>query len=395
MTFQRNHLQILKKRLVEPRHFIQLISGPRQVGKTTLVRQLLEQYSQPFHFASADAVIGAGELWIAQQWEAARMKWQHAGSQEFLLVLDEIQKAGNWSEVVKKLWDDDTLAGRPVKVILLGSSRLLIQQGLTESLVGRFELIRMSHWSFREMHEAFGWDENMYVWFGGYPGSASLADDEPRWKSYILDSLIETSISRDILMLTRINKPALMKRLFELGCLYSGQILSYTKILGQLTDAGNTTTLSHYLELLDTAGLLAGLEKYSGKALRQRSSSPKFQVYNTALITAYHPESFHQAVVNPALWGRMVESAVGTHLLNHAMKENFDVFYWRHGNHEVDFIIAKKDQLVALEVKSSISSDSKGMKAFVDFFHPMKTLLIGNDGLPWQHFLAGDPAELF
>jgi len=395
MTFQRNHLQILKTRLAEPRQFIQVITGPRQVGKTTLVLQFLGQYQQPYHFVSADAVMGAGEIWISQQWETARMKWRQVKSGEFLLVFDEIQKAGDWSEAVKKEWDDDTLTGKPIKVILLGSSRLLIQQGLTESLGGRFELIHMSHWSFKEMQEAFGWDENRYVWFGGYPGSTSLADDEERWRSYIRDSIIETSISRDILMLTRVNKPALMKRLFELGCLYSGQILSYTKILWQLTDAGNTTTLSHYLELLDTAGLLAGLEKFSGTALRQRSSSPKFQVYNNALITAYHSETFHQATVNPSLRGRMVESAVGAHLLNHAMEENFDVFYWRQGNYEVDFVIAKNNRVVALEVKSSTFSGLKGIRAFAGLFHPVRTLLIGSGGLPWQQFLTLDPLTLF
>jgi predicted AAA+ superfamily ATPase len=395
MLYHRPHLQILIKRLAEKRRFIQVITGPRQVGKTTMVRQLLDRYDRPYHFASADSIFSAEANWLLQQWETARLKWQQSGAHEFLLVIDEVQKSGNWSETVKKLWDEDTWENRPIKVILLGSSRLLIQQGLTESLAGRFELIPMGHWSLIEMQQAFGWNENQYVWYGGYPASADLISDEARWKSYILDSLIETSISRDILMLTRIHKPALLKRLFEIGSLYSGQILSYTKILGQLTDAGNTTTLAHYLELLNTAGLLSGIEKYSVKAILKRSSSPKFQVYNNALLSAGRPETFQQVVTNPALWGRIVESSVGAHLINHALEGGFDVFYWREGNHEVDFVIVRNGRSIALEVKSSFTARVSGMKKFQDSYDPVRTVLIGPDGLPWQEFLRMEPGELF
>jgi predicted AAA+ superfamily ATPase len=212
---------------------------------------------------SADAVDVSNSFWLEQQWETSRIKLKQSGAKEFLLVVDEIQKINNWSETVKMLWDTDTKNNVSLKVVVLGSSRLLIQQGLTESLAGRFETTFMSHWSYSEMHEAFDWNENQYVWFGGYPGAATLISDEQRWKNYVKDSLIETSISKDILMLTRVDKPALMKRLFELSCHYSGQILSFNKMLGQLKDAGNTTTLSHYLSLLSTAGLVAGIEKYS------------------------------------------------------------------------------------------------------------------------------------
>ncbi len=395
MTFQRKHLQTLRSRLNEPRRFIQVITGPRQIGKTTLVNQYLEEYRRPYHYFSADAVMAAGENWLFQQWETARLQWQQSGAPEFLLLIDEIQKAVNWAEAVKKLWDEDTWEGRPIKVVILGSSRLLIQQGLTESLAGRFELIPMSHWSLSEMQQAFGWNEDQYAWFGGYPGSASLVADEPRWKSYVLDSLVDTSISRDILMLTRIHKPALLRRLFELGCLYSGQILSYTKILGQIADAGNTTTLAHYLKLLDTAGLLAGLEKYSLNPIRQRSSSPKFQVYNNALLSAGRQETFKQAILDPVLWGRMVESAVGSHLLNHSKEEGFNVYYWRQGNDEVDFIIVSQGRAIALEVKSAFSLKVSGMKAFTGSFHPEKSYLIGSEGIRWQEFLRMRPGELF
>src|SRR5690606_5687443 len=223
----------------------------------------------------------------------------------------EIQKVSNWSETVKLLWDTDTREQRNIKVILLGPHRLLLQQAFTESLAVRFETSYLGHWSFGEMRDAFGWDASTYVWFGGYPGAAVLTGDEERWKRYVHDSLIETSISRDILMLTRVDKPALMKRLFELGCVYSGKIMAYSKMLGQLVDAGNTTTLAHYLDLLNTAGLLSGLEKFDQKLIRKRSSSPKFQVHNTALISAQRNEQFAEVRQVPDQWGHMVESAVG------------------------------------------------------------------------------------
>ena len=296
---------------------------------------------------------------------------------------------------MKLLWDADTLSKRTLKVILLGSFRLLLQQGLTESLAGRFETIYMGHWSFLEMQEAFRWNINQYVWFGGYPGSAGLIEEEQRWKSYISQSLIETSISKDILMLTRIDKPALMKRLFELGCSYSGQILSYTKMIGQLQDVGNTTTLSHYLDLLNTAGLLAGIEKYSGSLIHKRASSPKFQVHNTALISAQREDLFKDIQIKPAEWGRLVESAVGAHLINYSLTEGFAVHYWRERNEEVDFVLEKKGKLIGLEVKSAATQSSAGLSAFKKIFNPDKVLLVGNSGLPWQEFLQINPVELF
>lgn len=393
--FERIHLQSLTKRMQEPRRFLQVIMGPRQVGKTTLVNQLSEKLETDYIFVSADSVAASNTIWLEQQWEAARINMDQVKANEFLLVVDEIQKVDNWSETVKLLWDTDTRNKRNLKVILLGSSRLLLQKGLTESLAGRFESTYMGHWSFEEMEQAFGWDVNQYVWYGGYPGSAELIKDEKRWKDYIRQSLIETSISKDILMLTRVDKPALMKRLFELGCTYSGQILSYTKIMGQLTDAGNTTTLSHYLELLDTAGLLGGIEKYAGDIIRKRSSSPKFQVHNTALISAQRADVFEEVVAKPDEWGRMVESSIGAHLLNYSHTEGFSLHYWRERNDEVDFVIEKKGKVIGLEVKSGASQSSAGIIAFKKKVNPDKVLLVGNSGIRWQDFLKMNPVELF
>lgn len=394
---ERAHLQELTTRLREPRRFIQVISGPRQVGKTTLVGQALSRLGMPHLSVSADAVAGAGDAWLAQQWQSARALQRQDSAPDFILAVDEVQKVGNWSETVKKLWDQDTREQMPLKVILLGSSRLLLQQGLTESLAGRFETTYMGHWSCTEMEEAFGLSAEQYVWFGGYPGAAHLITDEDRWKSYVRDSLIETTVSRDILMMTRVDKPALLKKVFELGCTYSGQEVAYQKIMGQLQDAGNTTTLSHYVHLLHSAGLLAGLEKYAGTQLRQRSSSPKFQVHNTALLTAQQGKAMYEVTRDHALWGRWVEAAVGAHLMNHQAGGSYTVHYWRSGKHEVDFVLARNEQVVALEVKSGAKQRAPGMEAFQKAFPQAKVLMVGTgaEGIPWQTFLKMNPTHLF
>lgn len=395
-TFERFYLHSLKKRVEdEPKRFIQVIYGPRQVGKTTLVRQLLNRTKLPWHYSSADGVAASDSVWISQQWEVARLKYRRQEQRRTILVIDEVQKVENWSERVKKEWDRDRNEGVDLQVILLGSSRLLLQRGLTESLAGRYESTYMEHWAYPEMKEAFGMSPEEFVWFGGYPGAAALINDESRWKQYVRDSLIETTVSKDILMMTRVDKPALMKRLFELGCEYSGQILSFNKMLGQLHDAGNTTTLSHYLHLLDTAGLLAGLDKFSPNKIRKRASSPKFQVHNTALISAQHPETFEELQNRPAEWGRWVESAVGAHLLNSGMNSNYDIMYWHHGNDEVDFVLQYGEHIIGIEVKSGRGKQTGGMQAFSKKFNPNKVLLIGDDGLPWQEFIELNPSELF
>jgi len=395
MMIERALIQELTKRVQEPRRFIQVLMGPRQVGKTTMVLQMLKKISIPYIFESADAVSAVNSSWLGQLWEIAQMQMKMQGSNEFLIVIDEVQKIHNWSETVKRLWDQDTMSESNIKLVLLGSSRLLMQTGLTESLTGRFESMYMGHWSMLEMMEAFKWDANKYAWFGGYPGSAELIGDEVRWRNYINNSLIETSVSKDILMLTRVDKPALLKRLFELGCIYSAQILSLTKIQGQLQDAGNTTTLSHYLDLLDTAGLLAGIEKFSYNQVRKRASSPKFQVYNNALLSAQRNETYDEIKMNPLAWGRIVESAVGAHLLNFAIPQNYTLYYWREGNNEVDFVLEKRGKIIAIEVKSSDSFNNKGIEVFKNRYNPDKTYLIGNRGLPWEEFLKISPEELF
>ena len=378
----------LIRRLAEPRGFIQVLSGARQVGKTTLVKQAADRSGLPMHYASADQPVLRDISWIGQQWEAARLLADEADRNGALLILDEVQKVTGWSEAVKAYWDADTHAGRSLKVVLLGSAPLLVQRGLGESLAGRFEVSHLPHWSFVEMREVFGWSLEQYVFYGAYPGAARLIKQPTRWARYVRDSLIEPTISRDVLLLSRVNKPALLRRVLELGCAYSGQILSYNKMLGQLQDAGNTTTLAYYLDLLAGAGLVSGLTKYAGTRIRQRASSPKLQVFNTALITAQKNISFSKAREDPEFWGHLVESAVGTHLINAALSGDCVIHYWREQGREVDFIVQSGDHLVAIEVKSGRPSGARaGMTAFSKLFKPTRKLLVGEGGINLETFL--------
>jgi predicted AAA+ superfamily ATPase len=378
----------LLRRLGERRRFMQVVTGARQVGKTTLVTQVVERARLPYVFASADEPTLRGSDWIDAQWEAARLLLRDTGQGGALLVLDEVQKVPHWSEAVKRLWDADTRARRPLKVVVLGSAPLLVQRGLTESLAGRFEIVHLPHWTWAEMQQAFDWNVEQYLFYGGYPGAAPLIGEPDRWARYIRDSLIETTIARDVLLLSRVDKPAVLRRLFELGCAYSGQILSYTKMLGQLQDAGNTTTLAHYLELLAGAGMLVGLQKYAAATVRQRGSSPKLQVLNTALMTAPSGMSFSAARRDREFWGRLVESAVGAHLANAAAAGDCEVFYWRDRNAEVDFVVRAGTSVTAIEVKSGRAREGfPGLAAFGTAVSKARKLVVGADGVSVAEFL--------
>lgn len=383
--YQRPQLQLLSSRLQQPRHFLQVLAGPRQVGKTTLARQAMATFTGKSHYASADLPAAPDAQWVVQQWQLARIM---ATQQPALLVLDEIQKIPRWSETVKMLWDEDSANQTDLQVVLLGSAQFLMQQGLGESLTGRFELIRVPHWSFAEMQAAFDWDVERFIYFGGYPGAAVLSDDEFRWRSYVLDAIIEPTLSRDVLQLARIDKPALLRRLFVLGCNYSGQILSYQKMIGQLQETGNTTTLAHYLTLLNGAWMLAGLDKFAGDLARSRASSPKLLTLNTALLTAQHSFDYPSARGDGEQWGRLVESAVGAYLYN-ALPHNMSLSYWREGNAEVDFIVQHGARLLAIEVKSGHNKGVlTGLERFAGQFPHVTPLVVGTGGIPLDIFLA-------
>ena len=392
----RKQLITLQERMQEPRQFIQVLAGTRQVGKTTLVKQFVERCTVPVTSLNADTIDENNPQWISKQWADVRQQMRLLKQEEHILIIDEIQKLKNWSEYVKREWDADTWNGLNLKVILLGSSRLLIKDGLTESLAGRYELIRMPHWSFAEMQEAFGFTLEEYIYFGGYPGSAKLIKNEARWKRYILQSIVEPAIEKDVLMTKRIHKPALLSQLFRIGSTYSAEIVAYNKLLGQLQDAGNTTTLANYLKVLGEAELLGGLQKFAHAPIRQVSSIPKFQVYNNALLSTYAGHGFMAEQLDSARWGRWVESAVGAHLMNWAEEQDYRVFYWREGNDEVDFVIQRGlEEVVAIEVKSGKRTDNQGIHSFADSFHPKHSIVVGGAGISLEQFLLLSPENLF
>jgi predicted AAA+ superfamily ATPase len=409
--YERPQADVLRERVKESPRLITIVAGPRQVGKTTLVRSALDQgasmfiavdlYGEPPARISPGTVVeptteipGAPRdaAWLIRQWQSGREackahQARHEG-QPFVLAIDEIQTIERWSEIVKGLWDADRAANLPMHVILLGSSPLLMQKGLTESLMGRYELVTLTHWSYPEMQEAFDFTLDEYLYFGGYPGSAPYIRDEERWRNYVLGSLVQPSIVTDILQMTRVDKPALLKQLFTLGCSYSGQILALGKVKGQLEDAGNETTLAGYLNLLGDAGLLVGLHKYHRGVARQRKSPPKFNALNTALMSSAAPYTFAEAQADRTHWGRLVESAVGAHLCNTA-RQTEQVHYWRESPQEVDFVISDAKRLTAIEVKSSTTRGGlDGLEAFARQHPHCHRLLVGAGGVPLPEFLS-------
>jgi len=380
----------------EKRRFIQVITGPRQVGKSTLMKQVVNALGIPFVFYPADAVPATQLDWVSDCWEAARAKMRVQGLKELILVIDEIQKITGWSEVVKKEWDTDTFNDVNLKVILLGSSRVMLDKGLSDSLQGRFERIILSHWSFSEMRDAFGFTLDQYVYYGAYPGAAELIGDEDRWRDYITGSILDATINKDILVNEKIAKPALLRQAFELSAAYSGKELSLTKMIGQMQDAGNTTTITGYLNLLSQAGLVCGLNKYAVDLARKKNSVPKHQVYNNALKSIYCEKPFPEAVQDRPLWGRLFESAIGAHIMSYAYAGDYKVYYWRtNPGCEVDYVLEKKGRVVAIEVKSNDSPGNKGLAQFKAQYQPYLALVVGEGGMQAEDFLSIDPMTLF
>lgn len=393
-TFERSIVDDLEKSLRSIPRLLQVVIGPRQVGKTTAVQQLLERLKQPHHTAAADAILPPGPEWIETHWNIATALAEK-NRPPVILVLDEIQKVRGWSEVVKRLWDELLHKRLNMRVILLGSSSLLLQRGVTESLAGRFLLHRCPHWDWTECRKAFGWDLDQWLFFGGYPGAAPLANDEALWKRYVADSLVEPAIARDVLQLQTVQKPALLRHLFAFAATFPAQYVSYNKMLGQLQDAGNTTTLAHYLQLLETAFLVSGLELYSASRLRRRGSSPKLIAWNSALINALSSLSFHEARRDGAWWGRIVENAVGAFLLNHLSPPAWQVTYWRDGDREVDFVLTHGRDVWAIEVKSGQPQKTGGLSEFRKEYPHARSLLLGGEGMPLKDFFACNPAVFF
>lgn len=394
MGYKRKQYDVVMERIKESRLHMQVLMGPRQVGKSTLMDQVLQDVNMPCYLYNADGVDPNESDWISRIWQAVRNAMLLSQTKEALLVIDEIQKIENWSEIVKREWDLDTRNKLNLKVVLLGSSRLMLRKGLTESLAGRFEIIRMGHWSYKEMHEAFGTTIDEWIYYGGYPGAQRYTTNFTRWRNYIKDSLVAPSIEKDVIMTANIYKPALMKQLFELGCSYSSELLSLTKILGQLQDAGNVTTLATYLSILDECNLLVGLYKYANDEARKRQSIPKLQVYNNALLTAYRGNGYEKDRIDPQVWGRWVESAIGAYLLDVAIENDCNLYYWRDKNDEVDYILERRGVVLAIEVKSGRRGMNSGLPKFNERYKPYNSIVVGTNGISLEDFLSSDIMRL-
>ncbi|MDY6050352.1 MAG: ATP-binding protein [Corynebacterium sp.] len=401
--YQRTQVKTLISRMLEGANpLIQVLVGPRQTGKSTMLGQASEALRAesprtPILFVSADDTPTPNRQWVENQWQQARnMVTCEAGA---VLIIDEIQKATDWARVVKSLWDSDQVTHTPLKVILSGSSSLLIHSGLEESLMGRFEIIHSPHWSFAECADAFDYSLDDFLYFGGFPGAARLTGDEQRWRDYIRNSIVEPTIALDALAVQEVRKPTLLRTLFQLGAAYSSREMSYTKMLGQLHDAGNTTTLASYLEVLGAVGMLTGLEKYHPSALTRKKSSPRFQVFDTALMTVQDNRPRNVLFSDTEWLGHLVESAVGAHLLTLSRFHGWQLYWWRDGNDEVDFVVDHGDHVTAIEVESGRQRPRAGWDSFLTRYPAARQVVIGGGGrgaIPLEEFLrSSDEAAAF
>lgn len=385
---------ILAGRLKEPRRVMQYVTGARQTGKSTLVAQVLERTGSPHLFASADVPSLRRMGWIEEQWHIARDLARADPGRGAVLVLDEVQKIPQWTSMVKHLWDADTRAQVPLKVVLVGSAPLLVGRGLTESMMGRFETIHLPHWGLREMRDAFGWGLEQHVFFGGYPGTGELAGDESRLVDHITRAVVEPAISQDILTLSRVDKPALLRRLVELGSVRTAEVVSFNRMRAILEDRGNAATMAHYLDLIRKAGLVAGLPKHTPHRLLARRSTPKLQALNNGLTAAMSGLTFAEARGNPEHWGRLVESAVGAHLAGAMSGRECEVSHWRHRNAEVDYVARFGLRLLAVEVRGGRRPEAlPGLSAFAARNPGTRKLVVGDGGIPVEEFLLRPPGE--
>jgi len=391
MKFERHLLLTLQEELSKPTPVIHALIGPRQVGKTTIAHQIQESVNFPTIYVTADSPVPLDSAWIETHWRRAVAEG-NATNSPVLLILDELQKVRGWSETLKILWDSRS-DRQEIRVLILGSSALLMQEGLTESLAGRFYLHRCSHWSYSECKAAFGWSLEQWIFFGGYPGAASFISNEISWKRYITDSLIETVLARDVLQMSKIAKPVLLRHLFALAATLPAQCVSYTKMLGQLHDAGNTTTLAHYLKLLESAFLVSGLELFSYNKQRKRGSSPKLVLWNNALVNALSTRTFDASIADSIWWDRLVENAVGAYLCNSLNSIEYSITYWREGNYEVDYVVARGADIRAIEVKSGSGGKLSGLTHFLNRYPDARPLIVGGPGIPLEEFFSKDTVQ--
>ena len=298
-----------------------------------------------------------------------------------VLILDEIQIIPRWSNIVKGLWDTDRREGYPLRVVILGSAPWRLMIGQNESLAGRFDSHRVTHWSLPEMTRAFGLTVEEFMFFGGYPNPFSIESEGITllpWRDYIINAILKPAIDRDIVGLTRIKNPALMRQLVDLAPRYSGQIISYNKLLGKLQDKGNATTLAGYLKLLSDASLIVGPRSILKVPAPKQNQPPKTQRFEYCTHDGYLWLFFSGGTSRPILLGRIVESAVGAHLQN-TRDTATHIHYWRRdgGKYEVDFVISRGPHLLGVEVKSGNKQVRRGLDEFKARFDNARIMEVG------------------
>jgi predicted AAA+ superfamily ATPase len=378
---------------------LQILTGPRQVGKTTLLLELQRALGRRAVYAAADSPEASLPGWWELQWRAAE---EHAHAGSGYLLLDEIQSLAGWSSLLKGKYDQVRREELPLQVVVTGSSALAVSGGSRESLAGRFELLQLTHWPAAELAAAFGLGIDQAVQqgvrLGGYPGAVALWGDPPRWRAYIRESIIEPAIGRDILLLESVRKPGLLRQLFAACAGHPAEIISLQKLCGKLLEQGALETIAHYLGLLERAYLVAPLQKYSSKALRRRASPPKLVVLDQAILSA-SGSAIPEPASDPAAWGRWVENAC----LAHAWNSGQAVSYWREEPFEVDAILEGSWGRWAVEVKTGPCTvrDLAGLTEFCRRHPGFRPLLLGEPGqletakragiaaLSWAEFLTG------
>jgi uncharacterized protein len=343
-------LNVMRQRLTEPAPgHVQVLTGPRQVGKTTLLLELAKHWGKRALYAAADTPEASLPGWWEQQWQRAEQLAQSRGA---VLLIDEIQYLAHWSRLLKAGIDRVRRERIALHVVVSGSSSLHIGKGARETMAGRYERLQLLHWSAAEIAERFGVTASkaveQTVQYGSYPGAVSLLSDLTRWREYVRQSIMEPAVGRDLMMLETIRKPALLRQVFALCTGHPAEIISLQKLCGQLTDKGSLETVAHYLHVLEEAYLVAAVPKYSEKALRQRAAPPKLIVLNNAFLGATSNRLPPQPDAEPERWGRWVENAC----LAHAWNAGQQVCYWRAEPYEVDMVLDGSWGRWAIEVKS-------------------------------------------
>jgi predicted AAA+ superfamily ATPase len=396
--------ELLLKRLSEPAPGrIQLLSGPRQVGKTTLLLEIAERERGAAIYAAADGPEAALPGFWERLWGEAESR--ASAVKRAVLLLDEIHLMPQWAARLKGEWDRARRRKVPIHVIATGSSALRLSSGSRESLAGRFERTVLTHWSASSLSDIFGVPRSevsdLVVRRGTYPGAFQYSEDVGRWTAYVRDSILEPAIGRDILAIEAVRKPALLRQVFGVCASSPAQIVSLQKLQGQLQDSGALETIAHYLQLLEEAFLVVPLTKHSTRAARQRAAPPKLVTLNNALLAVVEPRGIPDASRDSARYGAWVENACIAYAWNSGQR----VSYWREEPHEVDAVLEGSWGAFAVEVKTGplTVSDLRGLGEFTRRFPKYVPLVLcdelgeiaatraGFRAMSWKRFLLGGP----